>query len=182
MRAQTGYMNRYLLFILIFILSHIAMENNSAAHDDEYRAFAPILSSAENFFIYLKEGEYDAAWDLLSENSHEVIISDLYEVTRKLNGNINREDIIKDFNSRGRMFTNYWNSFHRSFDTDMILEHSEWEMGFIRKDEAEIIITYNNSQWPTVLKMCKEQDLWRVGLAETFWQRKALNLLHFIFQ
>jgi hypothetical protein len=163
-------------------MSHLALENNSAAHDDEYRALAPILSSAEKFFIYLKDGEYDAVWDSLSENSHKVIIHDVYEVTRKINGEINREDIIKDFNSRGRMFANYWNSFHRSFDADMVLEHSEWEMGVIRKDEAEIIITHNDSQGPTILKMRKEHNLWRVGLAETFWQRKALNLLHFIFQ
>lgn len=175
-------MNRYLCFILIFIASHIALENNSAAHDDEYRAFAPILSSAENFFISLKNSEYDTAWDLLSENSHKTIINDVYEVTRKINGDIKREDIIKDFNRRGRMFTNYWNSFHRSFNADMILEHSEWEMGFIRKEEAGIIITYNNSEGPTILKMCKEQDSWKVGLAETFWQRKTLNFLHLIFQ
>ncbi len=182
MKVHTGYMNRYLFFILFFIVSHIALENNSAAHDDEYKALTPILSSAEIFFTSLKNTEFDTAWDLLSENSHEVIISDVYEVTRKINGNINREDIIKDFNSSGTMFTNYWNSFHQSFDADMILEHSEWEIGFIRKDKAEIIITYNNSLGPTILKMSKEQDMWRVGLAETFWQRKALNLLHFIFQ
>lgn len=175
-------MNRYLCFVLIFIVSHIALENNSAAHDNEYKALAPILSSAENFFISLKDREYNATWDLLSENSQKTIINDVYEVTRKVNGDINREDIIKDFNSRGKMFTHYWNSFHRSFDADMILEHSEWEMGFIRKEEAEIKITYNNSESPTILKMRKEQDSWKLGLAETFWQRKAMNFLHLIFQ
>lgn len=163
-------------------MGHIALVNNSAAHDVEYKALAPILSSAERFFLSLKNSEYDTAWDLLSESSHKTIIRDVYEVTRKINGDINREDIFKDFNSRGRMFTNYWNSFQRSFDSDMILENSEWEMGVIRKDEAEIIITYNKSTSPTILKMLREQDLWKVGLAETFWQRKALNLLHFIFQ
>ncbi|HBH61920.1 MAG TPA: hypothetical protein DDX85_09325 [Nitrospiraceae bacterium] len=175
-------MNRYLSLILIFMVSYLALENNSAAHDDEYRALAPILSSAENFFIYLKNSDYDAAWDLLSEKSHKTIIRDVYEVTSKINGDIRREDVIKDFDSRGRMFTNYWNSFHRSFDADMILEHSEWEMGVIRKDEAEIIITYNNAEAPTILKMRKDQDSWKVGLAETFWQRKAMPLLHLIFQ
>jgi hypothetical protein len=175
-------MNRCLYLFLIFIVSHIALENNSAAHDDEYKTLAPILSSAEKFFISLKDREYNAAWDLLSENSHKTIINDVYEVTRKINGDINMEDVIKDFNRRGRMFTNYWNSFHRSFNADMILEHSEWEMGIIRKDEAEIIITYYNSEGPTILKMRKEQDSWKVGLAETFWQRKTLDFLHLIFQ
>jgi hypothetical protein len=163
-------------------MSHIALLNIGTAYDDEYKTLAPILSSAENFFISLKNTEFDTAWDLLSENSHKVIISDVYDVTRKINRNINREDIIEDFNSRGRMFTNYWNSFHRSFDADMLLEHSEWEMGPIRKNEAEIIIRHNNSQGPTILKMSKEHDTWKVGLTETFWQIKALNLLHFIFQ
>jgi len=173
---------KIILVILVFFMSHIALPDICTAHDDAYKAVAPILSSAENFFISLKKNEFDATWDLLSEHSRKVIISEVYEVTRKINGDISREDIVKDFNSRGTMFTNYWNSFHRSFDADMILERSEWEIGFIRNDTAELIITYNDSQGPTVLKMSKEQDTWRVGLTETFWQRKALNLLHFIFQ
>lgn len=180
--VHTGYMKRYLSFILIIFVSYVALENNSAAHDAEYRTIAPIVNSAENFFISLKDGEYDAAWDLLSEKSHETIISDVYETTHKINRDINREEIVKDFKSRGRMFTTYWNSFQRSFDADMILEKSEWEMGIIRNGEAEIIITYDNSAGPTTLKMLKEQDAWKVGLAESFWQRKTIKLLHLIFQ
>jgi len=175
-------MIKYFSLMLIFIAVHAAMANNAAAHDDEYKALAPIVNAAEKFFLSLKDGEYDTAWDLLSASSHKAIISDVYNSTRKINGDIDREDIIKDFNSRGRMFTNYWTSFHRSFDFDMILENSEWEMGNIRKEEAEIIITYDNSEAPTLLRMLKEQDSWKVGLAETFWPRKTLNLLHFIFQ
>ncbi|MBI5664383.1 MAG: hypothetical protein HZC49_04750 [Nitrospirae bacterium] len=175
-------MNRYFSLILIFIVCHIAFENNSAAHDEEYKAVAPILSSAENFFMSLKDGEYDAAWDLLSDNSRKVIIGDVYDAGRKLNKDINREDIIMDFNGRGRMFTNYWNSFRRSFDTDMVLKHSEWEMGRIGDDEAEIIIRHKTSGEPTILRMRKEEESWKVGLTETFWQRRTLNLLHLIFQ
>ena len=163
-------------------MSHMVLENNASAHDDEYRTLDPILNAAEKFFISVKDGQYDTAWDLLSEDSHNTIIGDVYEATRKLNENIRREDIIKSFNSRGKMFTNYWNSFQRSFDADIILEKSEWEMGQIKKDEADIIITYNNAEGPTVLKMHRENDLWRVGLTETFWQRKGINLLHLIFQ
>jgi hypothetical protein len=51
-------------------------------------------------------------------------------------------------------------------------------MGFLRKDKAEIIITYNKSRRPATLKMHKEKNTWKVGLVETFWPRKALKLLH----
>jgi len=171
-----------MFLLLIFMMGHLAFAHNSSAREEEYRTLAPILSSAEKFFISLKAGDYNTVWDLLSEYSHNKIISDVYEVAIKINGDINREYIIKDFNNRGMMFMNYWNSFQRSFDADMILEHSEWEMGIISRDRAEIIITYNDAEGPTRLKMSKEQDSWKVGLAETFWQRKALNLLHFVFQ
>lgn len=175
-------MIKHLSLILIFIAVHTAMANIAAAHDDEYKALAPIVNAAEKFFLSLKDSEYDTAWNLLSAGSHKAIISDVYDSTRKINGDIDREDIIKDFNGRGSMFRNYWTSFHRSFDFDMILEKSEWEMGFIGKEEAGIIITYDYSEAPTLLRMLKEQDAWKVGLAETFWPRKTLNLLHFIFQ
>ncbi|MEW6600612.1 MAG: hypothetical protein AB1499_06540 [Nitrospirota bacterium] len=175
-------MNRYTSLILVFVLSHIMPSGSSFAHDAEYRALAPILSAAEKFFISLKAGDYDSAWDLLSDNSHRTIISDVYEATREINEDISRQEIADDFNSRGTMFKNYWNSFKRSFDADMILENSEWEMGIMKQEEAEIVITHNNAEGPTILKMSKEHNTWRVGLTETFWQRKSLKLLHLIFQ
>jgi hypothetical protein len=179
---NSDYMNRYLPFILVFLVSHFALLNVCAAYDDDYSSFAPILGSAETFFISLRNSEYGAAWDLLSEKSHDTIISDVYEVSRKMNRDINREDIIRDFNNKGTMFTNYWNSFLWTFDADMILEQSRWEMGLVRKDKAEILITYNKSHRPTILTMLREKDAWRVGLVETFWQRKNVKLLRLIFQ
>ncbi|RJR14520.1 MAG: hypothetical protein C4581_14000 [Nitrospiraceae bacterium] len=158
------------------------MVNNSAALDDEYRALAPIVNAADKFFLSLKDSKYETAWELLTASSHKAIISDVYDSSRKVNGEIEKEEIRKDFNSGGKMFTNYWNSFHRSFNFDMILENSEWEMGVVGKEEATIIIRHNNSEAPTLLRMRKEDDSWKVGLAETFWQRKSLNFLHFIFQ
>jgi hypothetical protein len=170
-------MNRFLSIIPVFLLSHIFLLNTYAAYVD-YKTLDPILKSAETFFISLRDNEYGTAWNLLSEKSHNVIIDDVYKASRKSNEDINKEDIIKDFNSRGMMSENYWNSFLRTFDADMILERSQWEMGFLRKDKAEIIITYNKSRRPATLKMHKEKNTWKVGLVETFWPRKALKLLH----
>jgi hypothetical protein len=62
----------------------------------------------------------------------------------------------------------------------MVLEQSRWEMGFIKKNEAEIILMYKKSDRPTRLKMFKENDVWKVGLVETFWARGTLKFLPFI--
>jgi hypothetical protein len=65
------------------------------------------------------------------------------------------------------MFRNYWESFLRNFDTDIVLEQSLWKMGAIEETEAEIIIQYNKFGNPTVLRMFKENNAWKVGLKET---------------
>ncbi len=108
----------------------------------------------------------------MSEESHEKIIDDVYKDSKKMGLGIEKKTIIKDFKSNGAMFSNYWIAFHNNFDPDMILEQSRWEMGFIKKNQAEIIITYKKSENPAILKMFKEGGMWRVGLVETFWTRK----------
>jgi len=173
---------RSLLIICVFFLSYTAGSTVHGEKDEEYRVLSQILGPAEKFFLSLKNSEYGAAWDLLSGHSQKKIVNDVYEASRKFKGDINREDIVRDFNRRGVMFTQYWNSFLRTFDADMILEQSQWDMGEITRNEADIIIQHNHSHTPTILKMHKEKEGWRVGLVETFWQRNGLNLLRFIFQ
>lgn len=175
-------MNRFILLIPVFLLVHIMLPDVCTAYyDNDYKAVSPILGPAEKFFSSLQSSEYGAAWDLLSEKSHEVIIDDVYKASRKVNGELRKEDISNDFNNKGIMFTNYWKSFMRRFDTEMILEKSQWAMGVVNNDKAEIIITYNNSHRPTILTMHKQRDSWKVGLVETFWQRKIVSWLR-LFQ
>ncbi len=174
-------MTRCIAVISFFVLLASLHEVHAAAYDD-FRSLSPILDSAEHFFISLKNREFSYVWEALSENSSDTIISDVYKASSSINENTSKEDIVTDFNRRGMIFTNYWDSFRRSFDADMILEDSQWEMGPVTKESAEIIITHQRAHSPTTLTMRKEDNLWKIGLVETFWQRKAVRLLPLIFR
>ncbi len=130
----------------------------------------------------LRDREYETAWSLLTEKSHKTIINDIYISSQKTGGKKKKEDIIRDFDSRGVLFNNYWNAFLASFDTDIILEQSLWEIGFMKKNKAEIILTYKNSAAPTRLKLYREDGFWKVGLVETFWTKRNIKFLQFIFR
>ncbi len=167
--------------IIILFPIWLSAINSHGADDGNYKSIAPVLNSAEKFFVSLKNNEFETAWSLLSEKSHEMIIDDVYEAAKKINRNIKIEEIIQDFNGRGVMFNSYWKAFHGTFDTEMLLEQSRWEECVVTGEKAEIIITYNKSQDPARLKMFKEKDTWKVGLVETFWTRRTAKVLHYIF-
>jgi hypothetical protein len=93
---------------------------------------------------------------------------------RKIGNSVSKETIEADFNKLGSMFNHYWTAFVASFDAEMILEHSRWEIGFIKTQKAEIIMTYKKSKNPARLKLFREGGAWRVGLVETFWSGKYI--------
>ncbi len=156
------------LFIFCIITGTSRAEENSGTID-------LILSSAENFFVSLSDGEYETSWDLLSEESRERIIDDVYRSSLKMNKKTTKDDISNKFVKRGVFFKTYWNSFRSTFDTAMVLEHSRWNMGYIEKEKAEIIISYRKSDQPARLKMLRENNKWKVGIAETFFRKKRWN-------
>jgi hypothetical protein len=45
-------------------------------------------------------------------------------------------------------------------------------MGKINKDTAEIYVQNKKSELPAILKMFKEDDVWKLGLEESFGARK----------
>ena len=163
----------FTLFIFLFLSINIHVSHG----EDPDKTLALVLDSAEKFFISLEEGKYAISWELLSEKSHETIITDVYKNSKKMNGNIKRENIETDFKNRGIMFKSYWNAFAGNFDSNIILEDSRWEIGYILEDKAEILITYKKSEQPARLKMLKENNAWRIGLVETFWTRKYYEYL-----
>lgn len=173
-------MKRFQLLIIVAFFIYWHALNVYSEQIEDYRTIAPILDCAEKYFVSLKNSEYDKVWNLLTEKSRLVIINDVYKASKGMNINIEKDDVARDFNSRGVMFRNYWNSFVSTFDTDMILEHSRWEVGFVKDGDAEILITNEKSQRPTRLIVLKEEDAWKVGLVETFWNRKAANFLKMV--
>jgi len=130
------------------------------------------LDSAEKFFLSLRAKEYKTTWNLLSKKSQETIIKDVYKASNKIGAITTKESIQQDFNNSGVISQNYWNAFLDTFDPNMILENSRWEIAFIKEREAEITITHKKSGEPARLKIFKEDNIWKVGLVETFWTRK----------
>jgi len=132
-----------------------------------------ILNAAEILFKSMKNRDYKGIWDHLSHKSRQTIIKDVYkELTKKEKGRYTVEEIGSDFNECGTLCKSYWGVFLQNFDPHIALEESTWSMGPIKPSEAEIIIRYRTSAQPARLKMYKEENLWKVGLTETFWSRK----------
>jgi hypothetical protein len=50
----------------------------------------------------------------------------------------------------------------------MVLEYSKWEIGKVGKERAQINIIYRKAERPAVIQMYKEDNVWKVGLTETF--------------
>ncbi len=172
--------------ILLFIIASgclvIFRPCDVSAEEDINHTIDVMLARAEDFFASLKKGNYDAAWNLLSKESHETIIDDVYKTYRKMGGEIQRAAIEQDFKNSGIIFNNYWNAFVQSFDILMVLDDSKWQAGVLEQNRADIIITYKNSQNPLNLKMVKEEDSWKVGLVETFWQSRSMDIVQAIIK
>jgi hypothetical protein len=56
----------------------------------------------------------------------------------------------------------------------MVLEHSTWKINLIKNEYAEVNILYKKSGKPAILKIYKEDNMWKIGLEETFGTRKWL--------
>ncbi|NIP30354.1 MAG: hypothetical protein GTN59_07275, partial [Candidatus Dadabacteria bacterium] len=81
---------------VFLIISFVVFSFNEVQAGDYNKSVDLILNSAEKFFIALRDGEYETAWDLLSEKSHKTIINDIYTSSMKMGGKIKKKDIIKD--------------------------------------------------------------------------------------
>jgi hypothetical protein len=124
-----------------------------------------ILKVAEAFFKAMKQKDYLAIWKPLSAKSKAAIVGD---VTKRAANTYSKGQIETDFSIGGLIAKSYWDEYLFYFDPDTVLEQSTWEMGPIRKQQAEIILQYEKAEQPARLKMFKEENQWRVGLIETF--------------
>ena len=124
--------------ILIFIFTF-----NVAGANVEHIDFAEaalILDPAENFFVSLGNREFKTAWDLLSKESQETIIDDVYKDSIDRGIEIKKLDVVKDFQNSGIIFTHYWNAFIMNFDPDIVLNERVWEFEKIDSDQAVILL------------------------------------------
>ncbi len=152
------------LFVFFADISFSLPQKNQAEEDS-------ILSAAENLFIYMKNKEYVSIWNCLSVKSKQIIIDDVYTESKKAGFEYKKNELLNDFNSGGMLARAYWDSFLTVFDSNIALEQCKWEMGKIEKNEAEVILKYKKSDRPAILKMYKENNVWMIGLKESFGTR-----------
>lgn len=149
------------LFVVVFII--INCFNLSA---EEY------LVSAELFFLKMKNRDYVYLFENLSVTSQDTIVSEIYDILKKSNISTSKESIKFDFLKGGELSKSYWDSFLKNFNPDMALKDSQWNIGKCESNYCEIVLTYKKSQKPAILKLYKENNIWKIGLVESFWTRK----------
>ncbi|HVN98349.1 MAG TPA: hypothetical protein VMT62_18120 [Syntrophorhabdaceae bacterium] len=149
-------------FLLLFhIVSHISAHGNGVEIDK-------ILTSAESLFKTMKQRDYPGIWPLLSQKSKNTIIEDVRKELNKAGVVRTKEEINRDFATGGPLCKSYWDQYLAYFDPDTVLEHSSWDTGKVEQERAEIIVRYRKAERPAILKMYKQDGVWRMGLEETF--------------
>jgi hypothetical protein len=131
-----------------------------------------ILSSAESFFQSMQKKDYARIWEYLTQISKDTIVQDTVKAIKSNAEKDSEEHIKNDFACGDALSQAYWNAFMKNFDPNMVLEQSKWEIESVKSDKAEIRILYKKASNPAILRMFKEQGIWKAGLVESFWTRK----------
>jgi hypothetical protein len=132
-----------------------------------------IVQSAESLFKAMKQKDYTGIWMELTVKSRKTIAEEVYKKTRDAARTAYSVGTVeKDFAEGGPVAIEYWDAFLHNFDPDDVLEYNEWEMGPVKRDTAEIRLLHKNAENAARLRMFKENGRWKVGLVETFWNRK----------
>ena len=162
-----------------------------AASPQDDPAVPAILDRAESLFRSMKVRDYPAIFAALSAKSRETIVAETTSALAAAGTQVRPEGptavdpptapaenppygpeaVRSDFVAGGPIARDYWDAFLRRFDPDAALEHSRWEIGSVKKDRAEILLTHHGADHPATLKMFREDGNWTVGLVETFWSR-----------
>ena len=161
-----------LLAITLLPLAPLFVPSAATASPTDDPEVPAILDAAETLFLTMKARDYPATWAVLTAKSRHTIVSETEDAIRAAGGNpLPKGDLREDFAAGGPIARQYWDGFLRRFNPDDALERSRWEMGEVKEDRAEVRITRRGSEQPAILQMYREDGVWKVGLAETFWVR-----------
>lgn len=128
-----------------------------------------LFTSAKGFFKNLQNKNYVSVWDSITEKSKKTIIENIFKQQKETGEKATIGEITTDFANCAKLCKTFWTAYVWSFDPDLALRESQWALGFIKKDKAELLITHKRSEAPAKLKMFRESGQWKVGFTETFW-------------
>ncbi|MDD5168034.1 MAG: hypothetical protein PHN75_04385 [Syntrophales bacterium] len=158
------------LFAAVFlftIVSMILVPEKSIAQDLDPEA-DKVLTAGENLFNCMKEKNYTGIWQGLTKESREDIVKNVMKQATKSGERVPADQIADDFDHGGVLAKAYWDAYVNFFNPDMVLTMSTWRIQVIEKNYAEISLQFRKADKPAILKLKKENGVWRVGLEETF--------------
>ncbi len=159
------------LFFLIVAAIFLLLSSNAEALSQYEKEASVVLNRANDFFLLMKNKNYKKVWFFLTVKSKETIIEDVCAATEKTAESCSIDKIKRDFEDGAGAAKTYWNTYLHYFNPDMVLNESLWNIKYIHTGKAEISIKYKKTANPTFLIMKKENGLWKVGLAETFFPK-----------
>jgi len=157
-------------FLLTVVIALVFLGVNSWALSQYERESSLILNRADRFFRILKKKDYKNVWALLTKQSKNIIVKDVCKAIIKTAKKCDLNLVKSNFRKGKGLARDYWNSYLRYFNPDIILKQSVWGIRYIHKSKAEISIKYKKAPNPVYLIMKKEDGSWKVGLAETFFK------------
>lgn len=132
-----------------------------------------VFLAARTFFEEIEKGSNAALWKSITAESRKKIVDTIYKEQKKTGESSTRDQIRDNFESCGSICTAFWRAYSASFDREVTLQLSRWELGFLKKNKAEILITHPRADRPAKLKLFREDGKWKVGMMESFWGRRA---------
>lgn len=144
-----------------------AINSLAQSYDDEN--VIRLLTTAKGFFRSIENRDYAVIWDTITVKSRAQIIKNVHKAQKGTGERSSMVQIRTDFANCAVTCRSFWDAYFNAFDPKLALEESRWEIGFVKKRKAEILITHRDSERPAQLKMYREKGVWKVGLMETFW-------------
>lgn len=123
----------------------------------------------ESTFTAMKDRDYALLFSQLSGASRSEIVDETRNAIAERGGEkLPAGAVERDFRQGGPIAKAYWEGFLRHFDPDTALAQSRWAMGEVKGDEARVLITHEGANRPAVIRLHRENGVWKVGLRETF--------------
>ncbi len=160
--------NLFILLVVVIVLVFFGISTWALSQYE--RESSLILNKADRFFKILKEKDYKDVWALLTEQSKDIIVEDVCKAITKTAKKCDLNLVKSNFREGKGLARDYWNSYLRYFNPDIILKQSVWGIKYIHGSKAEISIKYKKAPNPVYLIMKREDGSWKVGLAETFFR------------
>ena len=142
---------------------------NSFSQSLEDPEVIDLFMTARAFFRTIESQDYSGVWASITAKSRKKIIDAIYKEQKKTGEYSTREHIKRDFDICGVVCRSFWRAYSRTFDPESTLKQSRWDLGYMKKKKAEILITHQMADRPAKLKLFREEGMWKVGLMESFW-------------